>query len=507
MPPAELALSVGRRLRELRQGKGMGQAELARRLGISAAYMSLIEKGHRNLPLELMWRALEALDVEPEPFLQSLGERRAEQSLGELLDEPLWRSLELDRDDLLMLSAEPRAVTTIAALFNLYKNTRTQLDHLLSVVARGEADRKARSTEPDADAGLRLELSPYDEVADFVQREHNYFPEIEEQSHALRTDERLPRRVSADALVQVLERRGIRVEQSQGVGAGSVVRRFDPEAGVLTLSDALPEARRKFELAHVIGLAILPAREGATGTALTLGARHHETPRLVTVHLANYFAGALLMPYDDFFVAARTLRYDVDRLAEAFDVSYEAAAHRLTNLADPKRRGVPLHFLRVDVAGNISKRYSATGLAFPVALGSCPKWVAHTAFLAPSVVNKQYSVMPDGTTYLCFAKVTSQPLRGSLVKGTVYSIGLGARVEDAAAFAYADDLPRYTPERRERVAVPVGVTCRFCERTDCNQRAAPSYKFAFSPDPYVKKDNFFSPLLDADVGRPRGRDR
>jgi len=43
--------------------------------------------------------------------------------------------------------------------------------------------------------------------------------------------------------------------------------------------------------------------------------------------------------------------------------------------------------------------------------------------------------------------------------------------------------------------VPVGISCRFCERTDCSQRAAPSYKFAFAVDEYVKKDNVFSPML------------
>jgi hypothetical protein len=193
----------------------------------------------------------------------------------------------------------------------------------------------------------------------------------------------------------------------------------------------------------------------------------------------------------------------VERLASIFEMSYEAMAHRITNLADPRRRGVPMHFLRVDVGGNISKRYSATGLQFPIGLGSCPKWVAHTAFLTPSVIAKQFSVMQDGTAYFCFARVTAAPVRGSLVKGTIYSIGLGTHAEDAGHLVYADDHPRWAPERAERIGVPVGITCRFCERADCSQRAAPSYRFAFSADEYVKKDNFFSPILDSDA--PRGR--
>jgi predicted transcriptional regulator len=145
------------------------------------------------------------------------------------------------------------------------------------------------------------------------------------------------------------------------------------------------------------------------------------------------------------------------------------------------------------VAGNTSKKYSGSGLKFPHGSGSCPKWAVHQAFLTPSVVTRQYSTMPDGTTYFCFAKVTLQPLEGSLVRGTTYSIGLGTQAENARHVVYARDLPA-----PDRTAVPTGITCRFCERTDCNQRAAPSYKFAFAVDEYTKKDNFFSPLTSDD---------
>ncbi len=150
--------------------------------------------------------------------------------------------------------------------------------------------------------------------------------------------------------------------------------------------------------------------------------------------------------------------------------------------------------MRVDIAGNISKRYSATGLRFPQNAGSCPKWAVHAAFLNPSVITRQYSIMPDGSTYFCFAKVIAQPQQGSLVRGTAYSIGVGCRAEDAHHLVYAQDVPATD---LKRTAIPPGTTCRFCERTDCNQRAAPSYKFAFAVDEYTKKDNFFSPLTTA----------
>jgi len=511
MPPAGPSLrnlTVGQRLRELRLDRAQSQADFARRLGISPSYLNLIEKGRRTVQLPLLWKALELLQVEPEPFLNSLGEQPVEQSLALLLDEPLLRTLNLDRDDLATISAEPMAVTTVTTLFNLYKNTRSQLDKLQAVLSRREAGEKARASLEraghGADAALHLDYSPLDEVVDFLQEHRNYFPEIEEASAEARRDFGLERRVLSDALVDVLKARlGVDVSVLPPGQSSSVVRYYDASAGRLLFSAELPEARRKFDLAHIIGL----RRNAELGLdrriTESFSARHPETPRLVKIHLANYFAGALLMPYDDVFREAQRTRYDVEGLAGLFEMTYESVAHRLTSLSDGKRRGVPMHFVRVDVGGNISKRYSSTGLAFPVGLGSCPKWAVHTAFLTPSTISRQFSVMPDGTAFFCFAKVNATPVHGSLVKGTVYSIGLGTNAEDAHHLGYADDLPRWSPERVARIAVPVGVTCRFCERADCSQRAAPSYKFPFSPDENVKKDNFFSPILESDLSRSR----
>ena len=145
-------------------------------------------------------------------------------------------------------------------------------------------------------------------------------------------------------------------------------------------------------------------------------------------------------------------------------------------------------------------------MRIPESAGPCGKWAVHTAFLSPSVVTKQYSMMPDGETFFCFAKVAAQPWRGSLVRGTAYSIGLGVRAEDARHLAYAQDLPA-SGDDLKRIAVPVGTTCRLCERADCNQRASPSYKFAFNVDEYTKKDNFFSPLVLNDQESENGKKR
>jgi predicted transcriptional regulator len=496
--------------------------------------MNLIEKGKRTVQLPLLWKALEFYQVELEPFMASLGEARVEDSLATLLDEPLLRSLSITEEDLRTLSAEPKAATTITALFNLYKNARTQLDQLLVSLhrqEREEAEKHALAKELSRDGApsspaavqssgaesvdpapvvtdVRLHYTPFDEVIDFLQENENYFPGLEEAATRLRREGGWGRRIISDDIARALERLGVKVEivaphadgafahsarRGPHAEASSVIRRYDAEKGTLTLSASLLEQRLKFQLAHTIGLRMLDADPGLAPEAARFRARHAETPKLVKIHLANYFAGALLLPYDDFFREVNRTRYDVELLSDLFEMSYEAVAHRICNLADPKRRGLPMHFLRSDIGGNISKRYAATGIRFPSGTGSCPKWAVHMAFLTPGIITRQYSIFPDGSRYFCFAKVILQPEAGSVMRGTVYSIGLGTHADAARHLAYADAHPM--PADFERSAIPVGISCRFCERTDCSQRAAPSYKFAFAVDEYTKKDNAFSPLV------------
>jgi predicted transcriptional regulator/DNA-binding XRE family transcriptional regulator len=487
---AETNAAMGHRLRELRMRRGLQQSEVARRLQISPAYLSLIVKGKRVVQLPLLFQALELYGVAVEDFMRSLGERRVDDGLARLLDEPLLRSLNLSEQDLQSISAEPRMVTTITALFNLYKNTRSQLDHVLAGIAQRE-----RQTDDDS---LRFDYSPFDEVTDFLERNDNWFETLEERAQQFRRDGAFGRRVtSADLEQALLEQMGVRIHRIPERDDSSVIRTWNPAERILTISNDLFEQRLKFQLAHTVALALFdeeklhePIIEDYTG-------QHAETRKLLKIHLANYFAGALLLPYPEFYREVTSTRYDVELLAQLFESSYETVAHRMCNLSDPRRRGVPMHFLRVDVAGNISKRYSGDGIRFPHQDGSCPKMAVHLAFLTPSVITKQYSAFPDGSTYFCFAKVVSDPHQGSLVKGTTYSIGLGTHADNAKYFAYADDMPFADPKK---MAVPVGTTCRFCERTDCNMRSAPSYKFAFRVDEYTKKDNFFSPLVNADSG-------
>lgn len=482
-----LNANVGHRLRALRLSKHIKQADAARDLGVSPAYLNLIEKGKRVTPFPLLWNALRYFQVDPESFMAELGEGRVDEALARLLDEPLLKTLNLDQDSLQSLSAEPKLAGTVAALFNLYKNTRSQLENVMSQLSSEE---RARAMAASGEA--RLDYSPFDEVSDFLQAHSNHFPELEEEAEALRRDFGNDRILSSSTLMKMLEARFIIATRIAEAPAGSsVVRRLSLEEKVLELSPTLTEQPLKFQIACTLGLLTLD-RTRLVERIIGAKTRHAETPRLVKVNLANYFAGALMLPYGDFFKEVQRTRYDIELLSSIFGVTYETVAHRVCNLADPKRRGLPFHFIRTDIAGNISKRYSGTGIKFASA-GSCGKWAAHLAFLNPSQLTRQYSVMPDGTTYFDFAKVQLQPIEGTIVRGTAYSIGLGTHAQNAKFLAYG--LPM-TDLKRD--AIPIGVSCRFCERTDCNQRSAASYRFAFSFDEYTKKDCFFSPLVQSD---------
>src|SRR6476619_6052921 len=239
--------NIGRRLRELRLERGLGQADVARILGVSPAYMNLIEKGKRTVQLPLLWKALSFFNVEMEPFMKSLGERSAPDALAKMLDEPLLRSLGITDEDLKDFSGEPKRTAMLVALFNLYKNTRTQLEQVATRLAEEQQD----GTVGGSFEKVRLSYSPMDEITDFLQSQRNYFAELEDEARRIRFDHKLGRRILSDELVKILKARKVRVDFIPP-GKGSVVRRYDPKKRALTMSTALLEQPTKFQLAATI---------------------------------------------------------------------------------------------------------------------------------------------------------------------------------------------------------------------------------------------------------------
>jgi hypothetical protein len=265
-------------------------------------------------------------------------------------------------------------------------------------------------------------------------------------------------------------------------------RRYDPARRELALSEVLRRGSRHFQLAYQIGL--LTQSEALDSIAADQLLTSDESRALCRVALANYFAAAILMPYDAFLAAARDLRYDLELLGHRFRVNFEQTCHRLTTLRKPGHEGVPFHMVRVDIAGNLSKRFSASGLRFPRYSGACPRWVVFAAFLTPGEIRTQLSEMPDGTRFFWVARTVRKARGGFHAPRTEFAIGLGCEVRHASEMIYAEGV---NLQARDAV-VPVGITCRVCERTDCEQRAFPALQHRLTINEHVRGLSFYVPV-------------
>jgi predicted transcriptional regulator len=270
----------------------------------------------------------------------------------------------------------------------------------------------------------------------------------------------------------------------------SALRRYDPDRRVLSLSEVLRRGSRNFQLAHQVGL--LTQQDALDLITKDPILTTPESRALCRVALANYFASALLMPYDAFYRAARAERYDIELLGHRFRVSFEQVSHRLTTLRRPGAEGIPFHMIRIDIAGNISKRFTASGLRFPRFSGACPRWNVFEAFQTPGMIRTQLSQFPDGQIFFEVSRTVRKQSGGFHGPRTQFAIALGCDISYARDMVYADGLDL---ESREAV-VPVGPTCRLCDRMDCEQRAYPPVQHALTVNEHVRGVSFYAPLKD-----------
>jgi predicted transcriptional regulator len=352
--------------------------------------------------------------------------------------------------------------------------------------------------------GLDPAHLPSEEASDVIQENLNYFPELEAAA------DEVARRASLDRtdfyrslVVHLRAKHRIEVVLTPVHRDRGLYRRYDPETRTLHLSEVLPPWSRQFQVAHQLGLI---EGAGVIDTIIERSRKNLNTPesvKLCRIALANYFAGALLMPYDDFYRIAEDVRYDIELLQHHYTASWEQVCHRLTTLRKPGAIGVPFHFVRVDIAGNISKRFSGTGIRFARFSGSCPRWDVHAAFLTPGRIRTQFSQMPDGTAYFCVAR-TIRKSYGFASGDALMAVGIGCPVKDARKLVYADG---YDLDNLE-AAVPIGVTCRMCERANCEQRAFPPLQHGLKVDENVRGRSFYAPVVpEAPAPAPVKRSR
>jgi hypothetical protein len=265
------------------------------------------------------------------------------------------------------------------------------------------------------------------------------------------------------------ETRGVRVERVSG---GDLMRRFDPGPRVLTLNAAQPAETRTFQMAcQIVAADLGDLIEEELSQA---GLRSPSGAEICRISLTNYAAGALLLPYEAFRLAAQSLRHDLDQLALSFQTSFEQVCHRLSTLQRPGARGIPFYFVRVDMAGNITKRHSATRFQFARFGGTCPLWNVHEAFAQDGRTLVQVAEMPDGTRYLSLARSVLKRSGSYAAPDRRYALGLGCEVQYADALVYSAGVDLAGPAAR------IGVSCRICERDDCTQRAFPPVDRGFS---------------------------
>jgi predicted transcriptional regulator/transcriptional regulator with XRE-family HTH domain len=478
MHVAGRTLTFGGKVRSLRRSQRLSQAELARRLGISPSYLNLIEHNRRPFTADLLVKMASVLPVD----MKTLAASNDEQVVAELLEafgDPLFDNLDVVVTDVKELAASfPMAAEAVLRLYHAYRDTRESLQTLAVKLS----EERVLSDGPSR--------FPSEEVSDLLQRHGNYFPELEEGAERLAADAQLEDRDNLfNGLAAYLKTRlGYEVRILRASEMGGAVRRFDPQTRVLSLSEVLRRGSRNFQLAHQIGLLTQSAvLDRISGDPLLTTA---EARALARIALANYFASALLMPYSAFLAAAHRERYDVELLGHRFRASFEQVCHRLTTLRRPGEEGIPFHMMRIDIAGNVSKRFSASGFRFARFGGACPRWNVFRAFLTPGMIQTQVSQFPDGSTFFDIARTVGKQSGGFHAPRTGYAISLGCELIHAREMVYADsrDLTN-----RETFA-PVGPTCRLCDRLDCEQRAFPPLQHPLTVSEHARGVSFYAPL-------------
>lgn len=432
---------------------------MAARLAISSAYLSQLENDDRPLTATLLERLAREFPLDWLDVGVDTAERRMV-ALREATADPLFAE-PLAAEQLARISEQQPAIADrFIALHEAYRRTGQRLEMVDEALSADNA------------GGARL---PWEEVRDWFHFANNYVDAIDRAAEDL--SERLRGAFpSPDAgAIEAYLRNGLSVSLRYSGEHG--LRTFDAQMGHLEIDPSQPAESRRFQLAHQ--MAALALKEEIAGIVEGATLRSPAARQLLFVGLCNYAAGAILMPYRAFRDEARRLRHDIDRLAQAFGTSFEQTCHRLSTLQRADARGIPFYFCRVDMAGNITKRHSATRLQFARFGGACPLWIVHEAVAIPDRILVQLAEMPDGVRYVSMAKGLVKPSGSFHRAPRRYAVALGCEESHAAEFIYADgmDLAAATTATR------IGVSCRICPRPDCDQRAFPPSDRTILVDP------------------------
>ena len=453
-------LYAGVKLREIRTRLGLTQKAFAEKLSVSLPYLNQMENNNRPVSTGVVLALAQEFGFDVAELSTGDAERLVS-DMREAFADPVFSDVPPLADLRLAASNAPALAHALLELHRAYR-----LGH----------ERLASLDESLGSEDTRTKASPWDEVRDFFHYCDNYIDAVDRAAeHFSNTGKN--RGLSPAAMAEfTLNERDIRVEHRDQ----DAMRSYDPDHRVLSLSTRPPRATQEFQLLMQVALLTQDALLEAT---LDFARFQTEEARAIAkLGLANYFAGAALLPYGPFLAAADETRHDLERLAERFGASIEQVAHRLSTLQRPGAKGIPFFFVRVDQAGTITKRHSATRLQFARFGGACPLWNVHQAFETPGRFLRQLAQTPDGVRYFCLARNVSKSGGSFDAPVRRYAIGLGCDVKHADALVYADDLDISNDAAFE----PIGVSCRICERQHCHQRSVPPLERKLQVDPYSR---------------------
>jgi len=455
---ADRKLFLGGRLKRLRRELGLTQTAMAADLAVSPSYLNHIERNQRPVSAQLLLRLAETYDVD----LRALGQAggpATEAELTEILADPVFQGLAVPRHEILQMADDmPGAADALVRLYRAF------------------ADRRARDGVETGPG----EETPADWVREYVQARRNHFPELDELGEALALAlAKDGEGFEAAARARLMARHGLTVRTLPAEVMVEWTRRYDPHRKRLLLSETLGPSSRLFAVAYQ--LALMEQGEALEAMIEAAAPPDAATRRLLKVSLANTLAAAVLMPYAAFQQTAEETAYDLARLQARFGVSFEQAAHRLTTLSRPTARGVPFFLMRVDQAGNISKRYASGAFPFSRFGGACPRWRLHSAFRTPGRVVTQIVETPDGGRWFTLARTVERQGHDGFGENHDLAIGLGCELKHAHRLIYARGLDLTAPE-----VTPIGPACHLCPRHPCAERAAPPIGRALTVDDWAK---------------------
>jgi hypothetical protein len=427
-------LLAGPALRRLRKREGLTQANMASLLGISPSYLNLIERNQRPLSARVLVQVIERFDFDP----RSLREDDAIGGLDGLvrrMADKRFADLGIDREEVQeFLAAAPQVAAAFARLYD----------------AGGGGERVV--TEDAAAAARRA-----------VERWQNHFADLDHAAESLADELRLSRGEIAAGLTERLrEKHQLQVRILPAEVMPGQVHRLDLHARQLQLSEMLPGAARRFQIARQVGE--LEMREEMETLVAGAGLASPEAREALREHIADYLAGALLLPYRRFLRACEATGYDLAILQRRFAASFDQVAQRLTTLGRVGERGLPFFTAVIDRAGRMS-RFTAggSGAGYPLDGARWPAWVPYAAFERPGTVLTQAVTFGEGESAArhWFTITRTVDVDGVMCSGRrAVVLGIEARFAGDLAHARGVSLDRLD-------AVPLGTPCGRCGRAEC----------------------------------------